>query len=204
MPTKAEVNLDGSVTDAEQHPFMAAQQQSTTKMAARRKLREWTLDGVPSKPASNTEPEVQSSGGSHDGHGHKHGHQCVHDLIVNAIDESDHPARRPSFQNYGHAGAETVGDAEPRSEGRKLSGSSEFQTMRIHLDTTSFDFTAANPEKNSKGQIVSCYGVGQTYTPTLAATSSQTSTCSEADILSPEKKNYLLNEILPEAVQWFR
>ena len=139
--TTAEVLPDGTSPRSERHPFMEAQAHSDAAAAARRKLRQWAMDGEPSKPTSNT-PPVQSSGGSHDHHGHKHGHQCIHDMIIDSLGNRDHPASRPSHQNYGGEGAET--DKEG-SGGRKLSSGSEFQAMRIYLDTSSLDFSAANP-----------------------------------------------------------
>ncbi|KAA0156137.1 hypothetical protein FNF27_04447 [Cafeteria roenbergensis] len=215
----AEVAPDGSARLAdsfESATWNEARRKSPAAAAARRKLQQWAATGDLGD-VEDEAPQVQAH--SHD---HRHGkeqkaghHQCIHDLIVNSMAAGEHHANRPSAQSYA-AGAAT---AEPnhaedgggsnaktsRAHGaRRLAGASEFQRIRFHLDTSGLDSSASNPEKNSQDQVVGCYTVGQTYTPTIAKSSGETATCKESDILTPAKKAYLRDVILKEAADWFK
>jgi hypothetical protein len=191
-PSEHAAHDHGHTGEDELHPFEKAQRRGDHARAARRKLREMLRGGAVDIP------------GHAEGHSHSHGpgehHSCVHDLIMDTLQPHRHYESRPSVQTYEFVTATPAKD----SKGRRLQTGSGFQTIRFHVDTSSLDYTAANPEKNSKGQVVACYTVGQTYTPTLATSETDTATCQESDILTTEKKNYLRNVIIAEAVQWFR
>jgi hypothetical protein len=207
--------LDAAVVDAagsaaalelsqsEQHAYFHAQREASSSHEARRKLREWS-----SVLQDGGDPTGSSAPGEHaHDHGHKHGgHQCVHDLIMNSMAAEHHYRDNQAPQEYDlsdlpQAPTESAAETESApSAGRRLQSSSSFSTIRIHLDTSSLD---AAVDRNAKGQSVACYTAGQSYTPTLAQRQNEVSICDEDDILTPEKKAYLVNTILKEAVEWF-
>lgn len=213
----AEVASDGSArlsSTFESATWNEARRKSPAAAAARRKLQQWAATGDVGD-VEDEAPQVQAhEHDHHHGNGKKAGHhQCIHDLIVNSMAAGEHHANRPSAQTYA-ADAETESHSQESHSSdhkasaahgpRRLSGTSEFQRIRFHLDTSGLEHSASNPEKNSQDQIVGCYSVGQTYTPTIAKSSGETATCKEADILTSEKKAYLRDVILTEAAEWFQ
>lgn len=213
MAELAEIDSAGAAADieasiphqSEQHAYFHAQREATSSLEARRKLREWASASTDDRASAPAEHEH--------GHGHKHdGHQCIHDLIMNSMAAEHHYRENQAPQTYDLSDLESLPEMGqvPRakmpetdslaSSGRKLQSSSSFSRIRIHLDTSSLD---AAIDLNAKGQSVACYSAGQSYTPTLAQRENQVSICEQDDILTAQKKNYLVNVILKEAVEWF-
>eukprot|EP01029_Cantina_marsupialis_P018833 TRINITY_DN4357_c0_g2_i1.p1 TRINITY_DN4357_c0_g2~~TRINITY_DN4357_c0_g2_i1.p1 ORF type:complete len:1627 (+),score=510.57 TRINITY_DN4357_c0_g2_i1:84-4964(+) len=108
-------------------------------------------------------------------------HNCAHDRMMEEI----HPLMMEHHR-------EKMGDIENKSEESLRRRLVEFQKIRIHVDTRKVFDDARNK----------CSTVGETVVNSMNVNYSYV--CTESDILTDEKRNFLLNEVLESALDFFQ
>lgn len=115
------------------------------------------------------------------------GHECVHDKLMKHLGGVDFHEQ----QMLSHDGSGSDSSA------RRLQSSGDvFEPIRIAVKTDRI----TNPA--SEGNLI-CRSDADQFLPTIATSSSDRSPCSAADVLTSSKRDFLLNKLLPAAVEWF-
>ena len=118
-------------------------------------------------------------------------HTCIHDQIERSgfrldgngtlIHESKYMQSRQLYEHRDPSG--------------RLLQTSTYKSIRIKVDTSRL---MANGDGN-----FACYAAGQSYRPTIAKFSTDTATCTSADVLTTAQRDFLINTLIPAAVSFF-
>lgn len=144
---------------------------------------------------------------AHEGGGHPSGgHDCVHDHLLDTLGaHGENPTHQEPVapQSYPHQ------RPDPNNGHRHLLGT--FGSIRIHLDTSRI--WAGEPGDTEQAALYErlrpfesayiCRHSGDTYLASTANDGVQR-TCSEADVLTDAKREYLVGTTLAEARAWFQ
>lgn len=118
-------------------------------------------------------------------------HTCIHDQIERSGYRSDGNGTLLHEDKY----MQSRQLYEHRDSSGRFLQTSTYKSIRIKVDTSRL---LANGDGN-----FACYAAGQTYKPTIAKFSTDTATCTSADILTTSQRDFLINTLLPAAVSFF-